>query len=92
MESIDTNKIRESGQDIITLTKELNEEINVFFTRISNMSTKTLEWVGASSDDFIRRSNLEKTQYIKIVNSLNKYGKLLNDAADSYDSAINKLR
>lgn len=92
MESIDTNKLRESSQDIISLTKELNEEFNMLFNRISNMSTKTLEWVGAASTDFIRRSNIEKGQYMKIINSLNKYGKLLNEAANNYDSAINKLR
>ena len=89
---IDTKKTYESGQDIIQLTKELNEQFDSLFSRISNISTKTGEWFGPSAEEFIRRTNLEKKQYAKIINSLNKYGKELIDASTAYESCVNKLR
>lgn len=88
---VDTKKLNESGQDIIALTRELNEEFNALFTRIANMNTRTFEWVGAASEDFIRRTNIEKVQYTKMVNTLNKYGKTLVDAAQDYESYANKV-
>lgn len=89
---VDTKKINESGKDIIILTKELDEEFSALFNRISNMSTKTFEWVGTASEDFIRRANLEKIQYKKMISTLNKYGKILVDAANEYENYSNKIR
>ena len=88
---VDTKRLNESGQDIITLTKELNEEFSALFTRIANMNTRTFEWVGSASEEFIRRTNLEKVQYTKMLNTLNKYGKTLVDAAQEYESHANKI-
>ena len=84
--SVDTAKLNESGQDIITLAMELNEELDALFSRISNMNTKTFEWVGGASNEFVRRTNLEKIQYKKVVNTLKKYGNILIEAAEGYES------
>lgn len=92
MEIVDTNKLREDSRSLVELTKELNEEINSLYLRISNMGTRTLEWVGSSSENFIRRSNIEKVQYVKMINSLTKYAKFLEIVANEYDSLINKVR
>lgn len=89
---VDTKKLNECGHDIISLTKELNEEFDALFTRIANMNTRTFEWVGSASEDFIRRSNIEKIQYTKMINTLNKYGKVLIETASEYDSCARKLR
>lgn len=88
---VDTKKLEESGKDIIALTKELNEEFSALFTRIANMNTRTFEWVGTASQDFIRRTNIEKTQYTKMLNTLNKYGKILIEAAEDYEKHANKI-
>ncbi len=88
---VDTKKLNESGQDIISLTRELNEEFSALFTRIANMNTRTFEWVGSASEEFIRRTNIEKVQYTKMVNTLNKYGKTLVDVAQEYESYANKV-
>lgn len=88
--NVDTAKLQESGQDIITLTRELKEEFDVLFTRISNISTRTLEWVGAASEQFISRTNVEKIQYMKIINTLNSYGKILVETSNNYDSVVKK--
>ena len=88
--NVDTARLAQSGQDIITLTKELKEEFEVLFSRISNMATRTLEWVGPSSEQFIERTNIEKIQYIKIVNTLNNYGKMLVEASENYDSVVKR--
>ena len=88
---VDTKKLNESGQDIKSLTRELNEEFSALFTRIANMNTRTFEWVGSASEEFIRRTNIEKVQYTKMVNTLNKYGKTLVDVAQEYESYANKV-
>lgn len=87
---VDTKKLNESGQDIIRLTREMNEEINSLFSRISSMNTITREWIGSASAEFIKRSNIEKIQYIKLINSLNKYGQFLIDASNDYDYNVKK--
>ena len=87
---VDTKKLKESGEDIIRLTREMNEEINSLFSRISNMNTITREWIGLASAEFIKRSNIEKIQYIKFINSLNKYGQFLIEAANYYDYNMKK--
>lgn len=84
--SVDTAKLSESGQDIISLSTELKEELDALFSRITNMNTKTFEWVGGASNEFIRRTNIEKIQYMKVVNTLKNYGKILTDAALEYES------
>lgn len=84
---VDTNKLLTSGNDIISLTRELNEQVNMLFSRISNMNSNTLEWVGASADEFIRQANIQKSQYIKMIQILNKYGNVLKNAANYYETS-----
>ena len=88
---VDTKKLEESGKDIIALTRELNEEFSALFTRIANMNTRTFEWVGTASQDFIRRTNIEKVQYRKMLNTLNKYGKVLIETSQDYEKYTNKI-
>ena len=89
---VDTEKLNTSGEDIITLTRELNEELNAFFERVTNIGVKTNEWIGASSQEFVTRTNMEKIYYNKIVNTLNSYGKILISASNEYKTHVNKLR
>ena len=87
---VDTIKLRESGNNIQALAKELNEAFNALYSRISNMNTKTMEWIGPSSENYIQRANLEKIQYINLVKTINSYGKVLINAANSYEKAAKK--
>lgn len=89
---IDTKKIRENGEDILILIKELNEEFDMLFNRISNINTRTYEWIGSSSAEYIRRANIERTQYKKFTNSLSKYASALISIADNFDWLISKKR
>lgn len=89
---VDTKKLNQDGKDIIALTKELSEAFTALFTRIENMNNKTFEWVGAASQEFIRRTNIEKIEYTKMINTLNKYGKTLVNAAQEYEEHIKKIR
>ncbi len=89
---VDTTKLRESGKDLLALTKELNEELNVFFERITNIGIKTNEWSGISKQNFVMRTNSEKIYYNKILNTLVNYSKILTTAADEYDTHVRNLR
>lgn len=90
--NVDTVKLKESGIDILNLAKELNEQIETFFSRISNMSTNTREWVGNNANEFIRISNIEKIQYKKLIQSLNSYGNFLINAAYNYEECMKNMR
>ncbi len=88
---VDVDRLNESGKDIVRLSNELNEEFNALFSRISNV-TNTGEWIGPAAQDFVRRTNLEKIQYLKMRESISKYGNLLINISDEYKRSINNLR
>lgn len=93
MENINVNtlKIRESSNDILNLAKELNEQINAFFSRISNMATNTGEWIGESANEFIRISNIQKSDYTNFIKTLNSYGNFLAMCASHYENCIKNM-
>lgn len=89
--NVDTVKLKESGIDILNLAKELNEQIEMFFSRISNMSSNTREWVGNNANEFVRISNIEKIEYKKLIQTLNSYGNFLVNAANNYEECIKNM-
>ncbi len=89
--NVDTIKIKESAKDILNLSKEFNELIDVFFSRIANMNTNTGEWIGNASNEFIRISNIQKTDYKNFVKALNDYGNFLSMCASQYENCIKNM-
>lgn len=87
---VDTVKMRNAGNDIIRLTNEFNEAINTLYSRISSINSSNGGWSGAAADEFIRRSNVEKKQYVALKDELLKCGKVLINAADKYENSTNK--
>lgn len=87
----DTNKMRECGREIIELSKSADEIINEIYELITNMPTKTAEWVGPSADTFANIANSKKKQYIKLTDKLRLMGTNLVDNANAYDRAIKNI-
>lgn len=87
---VDTVKIRECGNDILKLVSDLNDNIEELYDRIAKMPTKTFEWVGDSANEFVAIVNVEKTVYVEMKNTLQKYGKYLLDTADILEQTTNK--
>lgn len=90
--NIDTQKIRECGQDIMNLSVELNEIITVLFDHINTLNNKTGEWQGSSATKFIAAAGVDKIQYLKMKESIYQSGKYLTTYADSMERVINEVR
>lgn len=91
MINIDTTKIKQSGQDIVKLSKELNEIIEILYTKIYNMPILTGEWVGNSAQLFVKQANnVEKKDAIAIKDTLKKFGEELIYSAEKYEAEIRK--
>lgn len=91
--SVDTKKMQESGRDILNLANELNEAIQMLYSKISSITTTSSGvWVGNSATEFVRRANVDKKQYIELKNQLAGCGKFLIETADKYDASVNSNR
>lgn len=90
--SIDTNKVRSCGEDIIKLVEELKMNYNGLFLRLEKMPNQTREWVGSSAEAYVASVIKEKAEYMKFANDLYKYGNYLINAANEYDRLINGIR
>lgn len=72
--NVDIEKVKESGQDIKDLAFDFIELINEFYNRINMIPTKSNEWIGNSSKEFVNLCMLEKSNYIKYGNAIKELG------------------
>ena len=92
MIDVNTNKLREAGNDIISLTNEINEIYNDIFSLIGDMPTKTGEWQGSSAVGFTMAAKIDKANYVMLNNDVKKYGNYLINYANKLDSKISRVR
>ena len=90
--NIDTQKMRECGNDLLILTIELNTLFTELFERLEKISDVSGEWVGLSANQFISQVKVDKVQYFNLNNSIAKEAKLLIKASDELDTYISKLK
>ena len=90
--NIDTQKMRECGNDLLMLTIELNTLFTELFERLEKISDVSGEWVGLSANQFISQVKVDKVQYFNLNNSIAKEAKLLINASDELDAYISKLK
>lgn len=88
---IDTKELNQCGIDIMELSSELNDAFVELFDRLSNINTKTGEWIGNSANEYVKQIKVEKAEYINFKNSIYKYGKTLCEIAAEYEAAIKKV-
>lgn len=89
MISVDTERVKKSGQDIIKLSSELNKMIDNIYSRIYNMPVLTGEWVGDSAEYFAKcANNVDKKEAILLSKSLYKFGECLVESAEKYETKI----
>lgn len=89
---VDTEKMRNCGNDIIELVEEFKITMDAFFTRIENIPVATGEWIGSSAMQLSSLAAKDKVQYTNYAVSLYKYGKYLIDCADYYDKVLKEVR
>ena len=89
MLSLDTSKIKKTGEDMVKLSEELNEIIEALYLRIYNMNKTTGEWVSNSANLFIQQANtVDRKDAISFKNTLRDFGVNLINSADNYEKEI----
>ncbi len=89
---VDTARLRENGERIISISNELSENFNQLFDRITNIPSKSFEWVGEGANVFSNSVSKEKNNYISLKNNVYSYGKYLVDMAEELERTINNNR
>lgn len=89
---VNTTKLRECGNDIMSIANSLENDINDLFDRINNMPVNTYEWTGEAAMAFAKRAKLEKQQYIELKNCLYKYGKYLVECSTNLENDIRSMK
>lgn len=87
--NVDTDKMRECGSNIISLSNEYLAAVNAIFSRLLNISENG-EWTGASADAFIEKTRLNQPSYISLGNQLKRYGEIIVESANDIDRASSR--
>ncbi len=85
MIELDSEIIRECGNDIKRLSNDYYQVMNKMFSRIEGMNTQTGEWTGLSASRFIANSVFDSQQYRNFSNSLKGYAQSLINTANKID-------
>ena len=87
---IDTVKVRESGNDLLMLSNDLNNAVKELFERLTLVPSRTKEWVGASADEYVRKLSADRVEYNTLIEEVRRLGNFLVDVSNAYDTAIVK--
>jgi hypothetical protein len=82
---VDSDKLKDAGNDLVTLGMEYTEIINTLFDKINGYSSADI-WVGKSAEDYIALVNTEKSTYDSVGSIINSYGKVLINIAEDYEN------
>lgn len=88
---IDTDKLREIGNNILSETNIFKSNIDFLYDRINNINSKTFEWVGNGANNFIEKFNLDFNYYNDIYVFLREYGNYFIEFSNRIDDSIKKV-
>lgn len=91
MIKVNTDKMKEYGNDIIGLSQNLNSVIQEMYTRILNVSTVTREWQGESADKFVNKAKKDKIIALNLKQKVYKLGVTLVKSAENYETDVKEL-
>ena len=91
MIDVDTEKLRQCGNDLIRLSQDLSQLSTGLYDRISNMPMITQEWIGNSSFDFASKAMTEKVDAVDLKNQLYVFGAYLIGISDKYEETARGL-
>lgn len=87
---LNTTDIKESGRELVELSKEFNEIVNILFSQISTLDTANV-WIGESANLFKQYADKEKIQYYNLKDNIYNYGKYLIDYANGMENAVSEV-
>ena len=88
---IDTEIIKQTANDISSLTKEFQTLIEALKTRINQINSVSFEWEGRSANNFVKITNRQLDELYPFINMLMDYSKEINLEALQYDQTVNEL-
>lgn len=86
----DTKKIKNCGEDIITLSDDFNQLIDTLFKRIDSINKVDDGWHGEDADKYVTTVLKDKEIYTLFYNQLKEYGNTYIKAAEILDNTIKK--
>ena len=89
---VDTQKMRDTGTEIMEISIQLNQEFQTLYDRLANMPYQTKEWTGLAAVEFAKAAKGEKCQCFQLKESIYKLGKHLVDEAEFLEKEIDLLR
>jgi len=72
--SIETQKVKQCGEDIMKLSEEYLRLIHDFYKRIADIPTVTGEWRGVAAEKFAAIASLEEPMYKDLGDAIREYG------------------
>lgn len=88
----DISQIREFGNDVLVAVDSYKQNVNNLFEKMNGVPTKTKEWIGEASNNYVTMISNDRNQYDSYGDGLEKFGNQLLDYADKLDDAIKNTR
>lgn len=85
---IDTEKIKETGNEIISNTRNFLIRVIKLNERIKKITTETYEWEGVSADKFVEKVDKQLNNISYFVTMLNDFGQELINEAEEYENMV----
>ena len=85
---IDTQKIKDISQNIISEANKYDVIINKLFKRLIEMPFVTKEWIGNRAEEYIDYVSLDKSEFISFGEKLRDLGKRISEDSDIMEDKI----
>lgn len=89
--NVNTEQMKEYGQEIIKLTKNIDDEIIAIFAKINHLVNDGI-WQGVSAQKFYQRTVPNKEILLNFNKELKKYGTHLINYSDKLTSVAKEYR
>lgn len=92
IEFIDTANLKELGNSILENANNYKENIDFIHKRINDMNSKTFEWIGKGSLEFINKVNNDCILYNDIYVFFRDYANFLLDCSLKIENVIKSVQ
>jgi len=89
---VDTVKLKECGENLLTMNGTFHRDINSLYNRIYNVPITTKEWVGEAANNYANLLMNEKPQYNNYSKVLNMMGNVLINYSNDIEEAVRQTK
>lgn len=84
------NKLVECGEEIVSLCDKYNEQIEILFDKLENITNRC--WNGKSASIYVQMAKRDKCTYTKFGNDLKNYGVLVKSMGRNINTMVGKWK